>query len=75
MGNVRLSTDFLQYNLNDLNLLFSKILSYHRQTTQWEILLHEISGEDEDEYRVDDASHEGIKVLVDLSHSEEEDEG
>ena len=36
-------------------LLFSKVLSYHRQALQWEIFLHEISGEDEDEHRVDEA--------------------
>ena len=46
-----MSTDFLEYNLNDWNLLLSKVFSHHRQTLQWEILLHEISGEDEDEYR------------------------
>ena len=68
-------TDFLQYNLNDLNLLFSKVLSNHWQTLQREILLHEISGEDEDEYRIDEAGNAGREELISLGHSYEEDEG
>ena len=56
-------------------LLLSKVLSYHRQTLQWEILLHEISGEDEDEYRVDEAGDEGREVFIGFGHSCEEDEG
>ena len=70
-----MSTDFLGYNLNDLNLLLSKVLSYDRQTLQREIFLHEISGEDEDEYRVDEAGDEGREVSVSFGHSHEEDEG
>ena len=70
-----LSTDFLGYNLNEWNLLFSKVLSYDRQTLQREIFLHEISGEDEDEYRVDEAGDEGREVSVSFGHSHEEDEG
>ena len=70
--------------LNELLLLLhakvalkqlSKVLSHHRQTLQWEILLHEISGEDEDEYRIDEAGDGGGEELVSLSHSCEEDEG
>lgn len=75
VGNVRLSTNFLGYNLNDLNLLLSKVLSYDRQTLQWEILLHEIGGEDEDEHRVDEAGDSTGEVSVSLGHSHEEDEG
>ena len=67
-------TDFLGYNLNEWNLLLSKVLSYDRQTLQWEILLHEVSSEDEDEYRVDEAGDEGREVSVSLGHSHEEDE-
>lgn len=75
VGNVRLSADFLGYNLNEWNLLLSKVLSYDRQTLQWEIFLHEISGEDEDEYRVDEAGNSTGEVSVSLGHSHEEDEG
>ena len=70
-----LSTDFLEYNLNDWNLLLSKVFSHHWQTLQWEILLHEISGEDEDEYRVDEAGNSTGEVSVSLGHSGKEDEG
>lgn len=70
-----MSTDFLEYNLNDWNLLLSKVLSHHWQTLQWEILLHEISGEDEDEHRVDEAGNSTGEVSVSLGHSCEEDEG
>ena len=70
-----MSADFLGYNLNDLNLLLSKVFSYDRQTLQWEIFLHEISGEDEDEYRIGEAGDEGREVSVSLGHSHEEDEG
>ena len=70
-----MSTDFLGYNLNEWNLLLSKELSYDRQTLQREIFLHEISGEDEDEYRVDEAGDEGREVSVSFGHSHEEDEG
>ena len=56
-------------------LLLSKVLSYHRQTLQREILLHEISGEDEDEHRVDEAGNSTGEVSVSLGHSHEEDEG
>ena len=56
-------------------LLLSKVLTYHRQTLQWEILLHEVSGEDEDEHRIDEAGDEGGEVFVSLGHSCEEDEG
>ena len=70
-----LSADFLGYNLNEWNLLFSKVLSYDGQTLQREILLHEVSSEDEDEYRVDEAGDEGREVSVSLGHSHEEDEG
>lgn len=70
-----MSADFLGYNLNEWNLLLSKVLSYDRQTLQREILLHEISGEDEDEHRVDEAGDEGREVSVSLGHSHEEDEG
>ena len=56
-------------------LLFPKVLANHRQTLQWEILLHEISGEDEDEYRVDEAGDEGREVFIGFGHSHEEDEG
>ena len=56
-------------------LLFPKVLSYHRQTLQWEILLHEISGEDEDEHRVDEAGDSTGEVSVGFGHSYEEDEG
>lgn len=52
----------------------SKVFSHYRQTLQWEIFLHEISGEDEDEYRVDEAGDEGREVSVSLGHSHEEDE-
>lgn len=68
-------TDFLGYNLKEWNLLLSKVLSYHRQTLQREILLHEISGEDEDEHRVDEAGDSTGEVSVSLGHSHEEDEG
>ena len=68
-------TDFLGYNLKEWNLLLSKVLSYHRQALQREILLHEISGEDEDEYRIDEAGNSTGEVSVSLGHSEEEDEG
>ena len=51
-------------------LLFPKVLANHRQTLQWEILLHEISGEDEDEYRVDEAGDSTGEVLVSLAHSQ-----
>lgn len=51
-------------------LLPSKVLANHRQTLQWEILLHEISGEDEDEYRVDEAGDSTGEVLVSLAHSQ-----
>ena len=64
-----LSADFLEYNLNDWNLLLSKVFTHHRQTLQWEILLHEISGEDEDEHRVDGAGDGGREVSVILGHS------
>ena len=70
-----MSADFLGYNLNEWNLLLSKVLSYDRQTLQWEIFLHEISGEDEDEYRVDEAGNSTGEVSVSLGHSHEEDEG
>lgn len=73
MGNVRLSTDFLGYNLNDLNLLFSKILSNHRQTLQWEILFHEVSGKDEDKHRIDEAGDGGREVLIGFTHANEEE--
>ena len=56
-------------------LLFPKVLSYHRQALQWEIFLHEISGEDEDEYRIDEAGNSTGEVSVCLGHSCEEDEG
>ena len=56
-------------------LLFSKVLSYHRQALQWEIFLHEISGEDEDEHCVDEAGNAGREVFVSFGHSYEEDEG
>ena len=56
-------------------LLFPKVLSYHRQALQWEIFLHEISGEDEDEYRIDEAGNSTGEVSVSLGHSGEEDEG
>ena len=56
-------------------LLFPKVLSYHRQALQWEIFLHEISGEDEDEYRIDEAGNSTGEVSVSLGHSCEEDEG
>ena len=68
-----MSTDFLEYNLNDWNLLLSKVLTHYRQTLQWEILLHEISGEDEDEYRVDEAGNSTGEVSVSLGHSGKED--
>ena len=68
-------TDFLGYNLKEWNLLLSKVLSYHRQALQWEIFLHEISGEDEDECRVDEAGNSTGEVSVSLGHSCEEDEG
>ena len=56
-------------------LLLSKVLSNYRQSLQWEILLHEISGEDEDEHRVDEAGDSTGEVSVSLGHSCEEDEG
>ena len=56
-------------------LLLSKVLSNYRQTLQWEILLHEISCEDEDEHRVDEAGDSTGEVFVSLGHSCEEDEG
>ena len=56
-------------------LLFSKVLSYHRQALQWEIFLHEISGEVEDEHCVDEAGNAGREVFVSFGHSYEEDEG
>ena len=56
-------------------LLLSKVLSYHRQTLQWEILLHEIGSEDEDEHRVDEAGDSTGEVSVGFGHSCEEDEG
>ena len=70
-----MSTDFLEYNLNDWNLLLSKVLSHHWQTLQWEILLHEIGGEEEDKHRIDEAGDGGGEVFVSLGHSCEEDEG
>ena len=70
-----MSADFLGYNLNEWNLLLSKVLSYDRQTLQWEILLHEVSSEDEDEYRVDEAGNSTGEVSVSFGHSHEEDEG
>ena len=66
--------DFLGYNLNEWNLLLSKVLSHHWQTLQWEILLHEISGEDEDEYRIDEAGDGGREVLIGFTHANEEEE-
>ena len=56
-------------------LLFSKVLSYHRQALQWEIFLHEISGDYEDEYRIDEAGNSTGEVSVSLGHACEEDEG
>ena len=53
----------------------SKVLSNYRQALQWEIFLHEISGEDEDEHRVDEAGNAGREVFVSFGHSYEEDEG
>lgn len=70
-----MSADFLGYNLNEWNLLLSKVFSLYRQTLQWEIFLHEISGEDEDEYRVDEAGNSTGEVSVSFGHSHEEDEG
>ena len=67
-------TDFLGYNLKEWNLLLSKVLSYHRQALQREILLHEISGEDEDEYRIDEAGDGGREVLIGFTHANEEEE-
>ena len=61
--------------LSYVSVLLSKVLSYHRQTLQWEILLHEVSGEDEDEHRVDEAGNSTGEVSVSLGHSHEEDEG
>ena len=69
-----MSTDLLEYNLNDLNLLLSKVFTHHRQTLQWEILLHEISGENEDEYRIDEAGDGGREVLLGFTHANEEEE-
>ena len=56
-------------------LLLSKVLSYHRQTLQREILFHEIGSEDEDEHRVDEAGDSTGEVSVGFGHSHEEDEG
>ena len=69
-----LSTDFLEYNLNDWNLLLSKVFTHHWQTLQWKILLHEISCEDEDEHRVDEAGDGGREVLIGFTHANEEEE-
>ena len=66
--------DFLGYNLNEWNLLLSKVRSNRWQTLQWEILLHEISGENEDEYRIDEAGDGGREVLIGFTHANEEEE-
>ena len=56
-------------------LLLPEVFSHHRQTLQWEILFHEISGEDKDEHRVDEAGNSTGEELISLGHSCEEDEG
>ena len=67
------STDFLENDFNNVNLLLSKVFTYHRQALQWEILLHQICSEDEDEHRIDEASDGGREELVCLGHAHEED--
>ena len=43
--------------------LFSEIFTHDLQALQCKILLHEISGENEDEHRVDEASDASGEVL------------